>query len=96
MIGQLVITLREGFEAALITAIVIAYLLKTGRPSFVRFIWYGVYAALAFSIILGGSIWFVYGSLSKPSQLLFEALAAFIAVVVLSSMVYKAPLVKVI
>ncbi|MEM4297950.1 MAG: FTR1 family protein [Nitrososphaerota archaeon] len=88
MIGQFVITLREGFEAALITAIIVAYLLKTHRTPFVKFVWYGVYIALALSVALGGSIWLLYGSLSKPSQLLFESLAAFIAVIVLSSMIY--------
>jgi len=43
---------------------------------------------IATSLILGASIWLVYGALSKPIQVLFEAVAAFIAAAVLSSMVY--------
>lgn len=88
MLGQYLITFREVFEAALITAIILSYLIRTGRRPFVRYIWYGVYLAVAVSLGLGASIWLTYGFLPKPVQLLFEATAAFVAVVVLSSMIY--------
>jgi len=88
MLGQYLITFREAFEAALITAIILAYLIRAGRRHLSRYVWYGVYLAIAASLVLGASIWFVYGTLSKPIQVLFETVAAFTAVAVLSSMVY--------
>ena len=88
MIGQYLITFREAFEAALIAAIIFSYLIRTGRHGLTRFVWYGVYLAIAVSVGLGAFISFVYGILPKSFQLLFEATAAFIAVIVLSSMIY--------
>jgi high-affinity iron transporter len=88
MLGQYLITFRETLEAALITAIILAYLIRTDREHLKRYVWYGVYLAVIFSLILGAIIWVVYGNLSKPSQVLFEGVAAFIAVVVLTSMIF--------
>jgi high-affinity iron transporter len=88
MLGQYLITFREVLEAALITAIILSYLIRTGRHYLSRYIWYGVYLAVAVSTALGTAIWIVYGILPKPFQLLFEATAAFAAVAVLSSMIY--------
>lgn len=88
MLGQYLITFRETLEAALITAIILAYLIRTDREHLKRYVWYGVYLAVIFSLILGGIIWVVYGSLSKPSQVLFEGIAALVAVVVLTSMIF--------
>lgn len=88
MIGQFLIAFREGLEAALVTAIVLAYLTRTGRKHFNRYVWYGVYLATAASLVLGAAIWLVYGILSEAVQVLFEGSAALLAVVVLSSMIY--------
>ncbi len=88
MLGQYLITFREVLEAALITAIVLAYLARTGRKTLSHYVWYGVYLAIAASAVLGVSIWLVYGILSKSVQVLFEGAAALIAVIVLSSMIY--------
>ncbi|WP_309492325.1 FTR1 family iron permease [Candidatus Hecatella orcuttiae] len=88
MLGQYLITFREVLEAALITAIILSYLVRTGRRPLSRYIWYGAYLAVALSLGLGASIWLAYGVLPKTVQVLFEATAAFVAVVVLSSMVY--------
>jgi high-affinity iron transporter len=88
MIGQYLITFRETLEAALITAIILAYLVRTDREHLKRYVWYGVYLAVIISLILGAIIWVVYGNLSKSSQVLFEGVAAFIAVIVLTSMIF--------
>jgi len=53
MFQPLVITLREGVEAALIIGIVLAYLAKTGRRAWNRLVWGGVTAAVAGSLIAG-------------------------------------------
>jgi len=56
--------------------------------SIARYAWYGVYLAVVASLVLGASIWFVYGGLSGPTKALFEGVAALLAVSVLSSMIY--------
>ena len=88
VLGQYLIVFREALEATLITAIMLSYLIRTGRQFLTRYLWYGIHLALMGSLGLGASIWIVYGILPKNIQLLFEAAAAFIAVIVLSSMVY--------
>ncbi|MEM1587509.1 MAG: FTR1 family protein [Candidatus Bathyarchaeia archaeon] len=88
MIGQYLITFREVFEAALILSIILSYLIKTKRHLLTRYVWYGVYLAIVASSIIGVATWFLYGFLSKSTQLLFETITAFTAVLVLSSMIY--------
>jgi high-affinity iron transporter len=51
MFQSLVVSLREGVEAALIVGIVLGYLRKTGRESASRFVYWGVLAAAAASLI---------------------------------------------
>ncbi|MGA3327869.1 MAG: Fe-S-containing protein [Terriglobia bacterium] len=53
MFQSLVITLREGVEAALILGIVLGYLKKTGRQAWSRYVWWGLATAVAAS--LGGA-----------------------------------------
>ncbi len=50
MFQSLVITLREGVEAALILGIVLGYLQKTGRQAWSRFAWWGLASAVAASL----------------------------------------------
>ena len=50
MFQSLVITLREGVEAALIVGIVLGYLEKTGRQAWSRYVWWGLVAAIAASV----------------------------------------------
>ena len=50
MFQSVVITLREGVEAALILGIVLGYLKKTGRQAWSRYVWWGLAAAIAASL----------------------------------------------
>ena len=50
MFQSLVITLREGVEAALILGIVLGYLKKTGRQAWSRYVWWGLATAIAASL----------------------------------------------
>ena len=52
MIASLVITLREGIEAALVVGIVLAYLTKVGRTELKRFVYVALAAAVAASVAL--------------------------------------------
>jgi high-affinity iron transporter len=51
MFESLVVTLREGVEAALIVAIVLSYLKKVGRQDLARSVYAGMAAAVAVSIV---------------------------------------------
>jgi len=51
MFQSLVVSLREGVEAALIVGIVLGYLRKTGRESWNRFVYWGVLGAAAASLV---------------------------------------------
>jgi high-affinity iron transporter len=88
LIGQFLLSFREALEAALITSIILAYLRRIERGPLSRYVWFGVYLAVAASLVSGVSIWFLYGGLSSPTKALFEGGAALFAVLVLSSMIY--------
>lgn len=88
MVAQYLLTFREVLEAALLSAIILAFLTKTGRGGLVRYAWYGIYGATAVSLGLGLAIWALFGRLDEGTQILFEGLAALIAVAVLTSMIY--------
>lgn len=47
------IALREGFEAALIVAIVLAFVKRSDKPEAARWVWYGTGAALAVATVVG-------------------------------------------
>jgi high-affinity iron transporter len=88
MIGPYLLTFREGLEAAMIIAIILAYLSRTQRGSFSRYVWYGVISSVVLALILGFSSWLLYGAIPKSAQVLFEGGAALLAVVVLTSMIF--------
>jgi|SRR3954468_15791686 high-affinity iron transporter len=88
MLGSLFITLREGFEAALIVGIVLAYLKKSGAVERSRHVWAGVAAAAVASIAMGGIIFAAAGELSGTSEQLYEASAMLLAAGVLTWMIF--------
>lgn len=53
MLSSFIIVLREGFEAFLIVAIILAYLRKSGREGLVKAVYLGLVAALVVSAGLG-------------------------------------------
>lgn len=79
---------REVLEAALIVAITLAYLKRADKNPLTRYVWYGVYLAVAASLVSGATIWSVYGGLAESMEVLFEGVAALFAVSVLSYMIY--------
>ena len=50
---SLLITLREGFEAALVVAIVLAAVKRSAQPELARWVWYGTGAASLLAIAIG-------------------------------------------
>lgn len=60
MLQALVITLREGMEAALVVGIIFAYLQRAGRPELGRPVWIGIILAIAASV-MGAVAFQVFG-----------------------------------
>ena len=82
------IAFREGLEAALIVGIVIGYLIKIGQGSRARLAWAGVAAAVVVSFLLAFGIQAVGAELKEPGEQIFEGTTMFIAVAVLTWMIF--------
>jgi high-affinity iron transporter len=85
--GAFVTLLREGFEATLLVAIVLAYLVKIGRKEDFRKVWYGVGAAVAVSVAVAGALFVTAGELEGTAEYVFEGTAMWLAVGFLTYMV---------
>lgn len=81
MFQTFVITLREGIEAFLIVAIMLAYLNKTGRAHLAHAVYWGIGAAVVAST--GAGLLFAEAQ-NKP---LWEGLLAFIAALLVASLI---------
>jgi high-affinity iron transporter len=84
----LVIMVREGFEAALIVAIVLAYLRRTGRSGLAGPVWAGVAAAAGVAFAVGLVVRLTVGQLEGVARLRAFAGISAAAVVVLTWMVF--------
>jgi high-affinity iron transporter len=80
--------LREGVEAALIVAILLAYLNRWGNGAQANRIWLGTGLALALSIAAGIVIFETAGSLQTPYEQYFEGTAMLIAAAVVTWMLF--------
>lgn len=82
------IGLREGVEAALIVAIVLAYLARTGNGQHAAKVWVGTGAATALSAVIGGALFVTVGALNEPYEQLFEGTTMLLAAVVVTWMLF--------
>lgn len=82
-IGQaFLVLIREGLEALLVVAAVIAYLVKSGNKRFTKWIYLGVLAGLAGSGLIAVLFTFLFGG-SGPIQEISEGVCALIAMLML-------------
>ncbi len=87
MISSLLITLREGLEAALIIGIILGYLYKVGHKQLYKHIFVGtslgvlasIFAAVMFNIFAGG--------FEGKAEEIFEGVVLLIAVIILTTMI---------
>jgi high-affinity iron transporter len=89
VLTALLIMLREGFEAALVVAIVYAYIRRIDRPDLVAPMWQGMAAAAALSIGVGIVVHLTVENLSGQPRLLAFAAVSLLAVVVLTWMIFR-------
>jgi high-affinity iron transporter len=80
--------LREGVEAALIVAIVLAYLVRTGNGAQAPKVWLGAGLAVLTSLVAGVVIFQTVGAFQEPYEQLFEAVTFLIAAVVVTWMLF--------
>lgn len=86
--AALLITLREGLEISLVVAIIAAYLVKTGRSSYLPAMWVGVAAAVVASIATGLLFKAAIGEFEGTWEQAIEGTLAFLAVGVLTWMIF--------
>jgi len=88
VLGNYLIGLREGLEAALVVSILIAYLVRTGRRDRVPMVWAGVGVAVALSVGVGAVLQFTSASLSFQGQERFGGLMSLVAVAFVTWMIF--------
>lgn len=87
MLTALLITLREGLEAALVVAVVLSFLDRTGDKSRSRFVWMGAGGAISTSVAAGALLFLALGELSHEVGEVFELAVTLLAVAVLTYMI---------
>ena len=88
MVAALLIGFREGLEAALIVGIVMGYLVKINQHAQLRTAWAGVGAAVLLSVLVALGITAVGAELEGRAEQIFEGVAMFFAVAVLTWMIF--------
>jgi len=88
MLGNFLIGLREGLEAALVVSILVTYLVRTNRQQYIRFVTYGVASAVVFSAIVGTVLQVIEQSLSAKVEPVFAGTISILAVGFVTWMIF--------
>jgi len=88
MLSTFIIALREGLEASLIVGILTAYIIKTNNRSLLKPLWLGVAGAVITSLGLGALLSFTSAELSDRGNEFFAGTTSFIAVGLVTWMVF--------
>jgi high-affinity iron transporter len=88
MLAALLITLREGLEAALIVGIVLGMLRRLGRTERGKYVWAGVGVAVALSVLAGLALDRVGVAFEGRGEATFEGVAMLLASMVLTWMIF--------
>jgi high-affinity iron transporter len=88
MLATFLIGLREGLEAALIVAILVAYVVKLDRRDLLPRLWIGVGAAIALSLGFALALQATQQSLSDRAQETFAGITSILAVCLITWMIF--------
>lgn len=88
MIASLLITLREGLEAALIVGIVLGVLGKLGQAERSKPVWVGVLAAVIVSVVAGLALSVLGVAFKGRGEMIFEGVAMLLAAGTLTWMIF--------
>jgi high-affinity iron transporter len=86
--AALLITLREGIEAALIITILLAYLRRLGRTDLQPLVWSGAAAAIGVSVIVAAVIFAAAAEFEGTGEQIFEGVVSLVAFGVLTWMIF--------
>ncbi len=86
--GAGIITLREGFEAALVVVLVLAFVNRTGERSDLRPIWAGVAAAVAVSVAAATGLLVIGAELEGKAEAIYEGATMIVAAALLTWMIF--------
>ncbi|TFF95662.1 hypothetical protein EU546_02905, partial [Candidatus Thorarchaeota archaeon] len=86
-VGPMIISLREGIEAALIISIMLSYLIKTRQESLKKYVIYGSGVAMLTSVGVAAVLAGVYGILEGEILALFEGVMVIVAALLLTTMI---------
>ncbi len=88
MLASFLITFREALEAALIIGIIAAYIAKLGKKDLNRYLYTGIFTAIIASTGIAMVFKVIYGELEGTAEQLFEGIAALLASIVLTYMIF--------
>jgi high-affinity iron transporter len=88
VLGNFLIGLREGLEAALVVGILVAYLVRTGRRDRLAPVWAGVVVAVLLSITVGAMLTYTSATLSGQSQETFAGTTSMFAIAFVTWMIF--------
>jgi high-affinity iron transporter len=80
--------LREGFEAALVVSILIAFLVKTEKRESLKWVWAGVAAAVLLSVTIGAVLTYSTSSMTFETQELVGGSLSILAVALVTGMIF--------
>ncbi len=87
MLANFLIGLREGLEAALVVGILIAYLKKIGQGARTRYIWWGVWSAIALASAIAAFFTISSFKLHGKAEPFISGLLSFIAAALITWMI---------
>ncbi len=88
LLGNFLIGLREGLEAALVVSILIAYLVKTGNRRALLPVWAGIGAAVVLAFAFGIALTAASSEMQFKTQELFGGILSIVAVGLVTWMVF--------
>ncbi|MFX0045381.1 MAG: FTR1 family protein [Candidatus Hermodarchaeota archaeon] len=87
ILAPTIISLREGIEAALVIAVMLSYLRKSGRQDLKRFVMWGAIVAVLASVGVALIMGLVWGIVEGPVLATFEGIVVLIAALFLTTMI---------
>ena len=87
LFGSGLIGLREGLEAEIVVMVLVAFLVKSGRRDALKWVWFGVGAALAMTVGVFLAIQFGAYTIKDLAAEAVAGVASLVAVVIVTSMV---------